>query len=42
MAKIVLHSEQRNRPGFAAFNFLVHMGHEKIFGNIDWELLWDP
>jgi hypothetical protein len=35
IAKIVLHSEQRNRPGFTALSFLEHIGHAKIFGKTD-------
>ena len=32
IAKIVLHSEQRKRPGRGAFNFFAQIGHEKILG----------
>ena len=32
IAKMVLHSEHRNRPGRGAFNLFAQIGHEKIFG----------
>ena len=35
MANIVLHSEQRKRPGFRALSFLEHIGQEKTLGNSD-------
>jgi hypothetical protein len=32
---MVLHSEQRKRPGFNAFSFFEQIGHEKIFGKME-------
>ena len=34
MARMVLHSEQRNRPALEAFSFLLQMGHLKMRGNV--------
>jgi hypothetical protein len=35
MARIVLHSEQRNLPGFVALSFFAQIGQANILGNRD-------
>ena len=42
MARMVLHSEHRKRPGLAALSFLLQIGHEKILGNTDAVAVWSP
>ena len=42
MARMVLHSEQRKRPGLAALSFLLHMGQENILGNTEAVAVWSP